>query len=374
MVGTKRKMKILHVINPLLPGGAERMVVELAARMKQAGHDVSVLTLRAERTPLWRELEARGVAVAGLSQGLSNYHPLHAWRLMRAMRPYDVVHVHLFPAQYWGALAKWLSGYKGILVTTEHNTFNTRCKYRLTTWLDRLMYRAYQTIIGVSEPTTAFMRARVQGKVPVVTIENGIDVQRVTQGARLRSELLPDLPPDAFVVMQVGRFRPQKNQAFMLRVLTQLPPDVHGVFVGDGPCLESCRQLAARLNLSGRAHFLGYRPDASACLAAADVAVMPSLWESFGLSALEAMARGVPVLASDVEGLAQVVGHPDLLFKTDSPAELAKKVVTLRNHFEYRKNMSEFCRKRASVFDIVQTVDKHLALYEDLRKRNEAEA
>lgn len=164
-------MRILHVINPLLPGGAERMAVDLAEGMKQAGHQVTVLALQATDTFLWKELEEQGVEVRALSQHLSNYSPLHAWRLRRELEGYDVVHVHLFPAQYWGACAKWLSGYRGLLVTTEHSTFNVRCKYRLTTWLDRLMYRAYDAIIGVSDPTTAFMRLRVKGRIPVYTIE-----------------------------------------------------------------------------------------------------------------------------------------------------------------------------------------------------------
>lgn len=361
-------MRILHVINPLLPGGAERMAVDLAEGMKQAGHQVTVLALQATDTFLWKELEEQGVEVRALSQHLSNYSPLHAWRLRRELEGYDVVHVHLFPAQYWGACAKWISGYRGLLVTTEHSTFNVRCKYRLTTWLDRLMYRAYDAIIGVSDPTTAFMRQRVKGRIPVYTIENGVNLQRVTQGSRSRAELLPDLPKNAFVVMQVGRFRPEKNQECTIRALAQLPPEVHGVFIGEGPCMPRCRQLVQELGLSQRVHFLGYRADAAACLDAADVVVLPSLWESFGLSALEAMARGVPVLASNVEGLSQVVGHPDLLFETDNADELAKKIVTLRNHFEYQKTMSEYCRNRAYIFDINQTVEKHLALYEQLRK------
>lgn len=363
-----RVMKILHVINPLLPGGAERMAVDLAVGMKQAGHSVTVLTLQETRTFLWEELESQGVEVKALSHAMSNYSPLHAWRLSRLMNGYDVVHVHLFPAQYWGAMAKWISGFRGLLVTTEHSTFNVRCKYRLTTWLDRLMYKAYDAIIGVSEPTTTFMRQRVKGKIPVYTIENGVNLQRVTQGRCLRNELLPDLPEKAFVVMQVGRFRPEKNQECTLRALAQLPPEVHGVFIGEGPCMDHCRQLVQELGLTQRVHFLGYRADAAACLDAADVAVLPSLWESFGLSALEAMARGVPVLASDVEGLSQVVSHPDLLFETNNATELAKKIVTLRNHFEYKRTMSEYCRNRAYIFDINQTVEKHLSLYKQLRK------
>lgn len=94
-------MRILHVINPLLPGGAERMAVDLAEGMKQAGHQVTVLALQATDTFLWKELEKQGVEVRALSQHLSNYSPLHAWRLRRELEGYDVVHVHLFPAQYW---------------------------------------------------------------------------------------------------------------------------------------------------------------------------------------------------------------------------------------------------------------------------------
>lgn len=344
------------------------MAVDLAVGMKHAGHTVTVLTLQETRTFLWEELESQGVKVKALSHAMSNYSPLHAWRLSRLMNGYDVVHVHLFPTQYWGAMAKWIFGFRGLLITTEHSTFNVRCKYRLTTWLDRLMYKAYDAIIGVSEPTTAFMRRRVRGRIPVYTIENGVNLERVTQGSRSRAELLPDLPEDAFVVMQVGRFRPEKNQECTIRALAQLPSDVHGVFIGEGPCMSRCRQLVQELGLTQRVHFLGYRADAAACLDVADVVVLPSLWESFGLSALEAMARGIPVLASNVEGLSHVVSHPDLLFETNNASELAKKIVTLRNHFEYQKTMSEYCHSRAYSFDINQAVEKHLSLYEQLRK------
>lgn len=355
-------MKILHVINSLVTAGAERLVVDMAIEMRRAGHETAVLVFNDRRTAFYEQLEESGVSVYAV--GANEYNPIVILRLRDYLRQYDVVHVHLFPAQYWIAVASALYGRYAALVTTEHSTWNSRCKYKLTTWLDRCMYKRYDAISCISPATLAFVQKRVRGKVQSELIENGIDVQRFQKACGNRSQLLPDIPQDAFVLMQVARFREAKNQDCVIRALQQLPEDVYAVFAGDGEREAVCRELAVALSVEKRVRFLGARADVPELLSVADAVVMSSHWEGFGLSSIEGMAAGKPVLAADVEGLAQVVSNPELLFISNDAGALAKKVLSLRDFCAYRQEMGAWCQERSRKFDISHTVEQYIFFYQ----------
>ncbi len=362
-------MRILHVINNLDSAGAERLVVDFAKAQCDAGHEASVLELSGRRTPLCEELESAGVALHTL--GLGVYNPLCILRVRRYLRDADVVHVHLFPSQYWVAAARMLTRTKAVFVTTEHNTDNVRCHYWLTTQTDRWMYRRYDAATCISPAVEEFMRERTRGRLPLVLIENGISLQRFrTARAEGVREAL-GLSADVFLLIQVARFRRQKNQDCVLRALTHLPDDVHALFVGDGPRLDECRELAERLGVFERAHFLGARTDVPALIQASDLVVMSSHWEGFGLAAVEGMAAGKPALASRVEGLSQVVGNEDLLFNPDDDLQLSKKVVSLRADSETYARAAEYCRARAGLYDIANTSRRLIKFYEDTINRTQ---
>ncbi|MBR1712006.1 MAG: glycosyltransferase [Alloprevotella sp.] len=356
-------MKILHIINTLDTAGAERLVVDMAVSMRRAGHEIGVLSVSSRETPFMQQLRDAGIKVATL--GCHERNPLAVFRLRPYLRGYDVIHVHLFPAQYWVAAARALFGSEAVFVTTEHNTYNIRCRFRLTTWTDRLAYRRYDAITCISPAVLAFMQERTQRRVPLRLIQNGVDTARFSSASGNRAALLPHVPQDAFVLMQVARFQPQKDQDCLIRALPLLPDDVHAVFVGGGEREAACRRLASELGVSGRTHFLGIRSDVPELLSVADVVIMSSHWEGFGLSAVEGMAAGKPVLASDVEGLAQVVGDERLLFIPGDASDLSKKVLSLRGNSGYLSERAAYCARRAEDFSIGRMVDCFLELYRE---------
>ena len=199
-----------------------------------------------------------------------------------------------------------------------------------------------------------------------VLIENGIDVASFSQAKSDRAVVLPNVPANAFVLMQVARFKEEKNQIDLVKVLAQLPTDIHAVFVGDGPMRKHCETLAKDLNVEEQAHFLGKREDIPSLLAAADIVVMPSLWEGFGLSAVEGMAAHKPVLASNVAGLAQVVEDESLLFPVNDIETMANRIIKLYKDEDLRKRVGEECYQRAQKYDVRFMLDNLWKLYSQL--------
>lgn len=356
-------MKILHVINSLAAGGAEKLVADLAPLQRERGHDVGVLLLRGGNTPFRTALEERGIRVRDFGAGTSVYSPLHVFRLMPFLRKCDVVHVHLFPAQYWVAFAKMLSGAKTRLITTEHSTSNRRRGIPCFRFFDKFVYGRYTKIVGISTGTTdALKRYLGQGGAAFATIPNGADIGKIRGAAALPAhELVP--VSCRTLVMQVAGFRDAKNQDAVIRALALLPESVHAVFVGDGARREICERLAEKLGLRSRAHFLGVRADVPALLNAADIVVMSSHWEGFGLAAVEGMAAGKPVVASDVPGLAEVVGGAGILFPQGDEKALASAILRLAEDENLYAETAAACSRRALDFDIRETCDAYLKIY-----------
>ena len=142
-------MKILHVITSLQMGGAEMLVVNLLPRLHALGHEVGLVVFNGERTMLMERLEAACPSCRIYKLGGSYYNPLYIFKLVRIMRQYDIVHTHNSSPQLYTAIANVSCRKK--LVTTEHNTYNRRRKWKWYIPLDKWMYSRYKRIICISK-------------------------------------------------------------------------------------------------------------------------------------------------------------------------------------------------------------------------------
>ena len=358
-------MKVLHIINSLETAGAERLMTGLLPLMLQQGYQTELLVLNKKRTPFYNQLVEKGVTIHTLHYSKGKYNPLVILELRKYLRCYDIVHVHLFPAQYWAAICKWLFRLKTPLVTTEHSTSNTRFNYSVTTWTDRWVYRRYAAIICISEAVNQVMVQRILGQVPTLTINNGIDIDMFSMAKPLPHSYF-SVPDDAYILMQVARFQSEKNQDCVIRALKHLPKNVYAVFAGDGERMELCKSLAKEIGVAERVRFLGVREDIPQLWASADIAVMSSHWEGFGLSILEAMAAGIPAIATKVKGLSLVIGNSDLCFPDDDDRQLAVLVQQLIQDDHYRQQVSTYCQKQASQFSIKKMADAYIEEYKHI--------
>lgn len=362
-------MHILHIINALEVGGAERLLVGFLPIMQRMGHTVKVALLQGGGD-FEAPLRESGIDVVTLHLPGGRYSPLAVTQLGKMVRQADVVHSHLFPSQYWAALAHKFYGKKGsALVTTEHSTFNTRGRHWLTSLIDKGVYGMYDGVICISEGTKEFMEKRVPRGVTLRVIENGVTLPKVNSGDVLRQEranVVEGVGEDDFVLLQVARFTEQKNQACVLHALKRLPENVHVLFAGYGVTLDSNRALAQQLGVERRAHFLGLRNDVDRLWQVADMGVMSSQWEGFGLAAVEGMVHRRIVLASDVSGLSEVVNAPELLFAPDNDEDLAAKITYFMNHPEERRKWEYLCHERAQQFSIEKMTQRYLDFYKEL--------
>lgn len=356
-------MKILQVINRCsVANGAAVVIQSMVPTLIASGHQVDVLGL-VDVTPSCadRFVEMGCGYRALMNEGRSLYSPSLLCKLARVMKDYDVVHAHLFPSFYWVALVKVFCGYKGRLVFTEHNTQNNRQKavFRL---IERFIYRRYDNIIAISDAVALSQKAHLKRDYGVTVISNGIDIASFeSQEPVSRLEL--GVPADAVMITQVARFGPEKDQMTVLRVLKDLPQSYHAVFVGGGSLLERHREAAAELGISDRVHFLGIRRDVAAILKASDIVVMSSHFDGFGLGAIEGMAAGKPVVASDVPGMREVVRGAGILFNDDK--SLAESVVALSTDSRLYEDTVEKCRDRALEYSAEKMAGKYEAIYSD---------
>ena len=145
-------MKIVHVIDSMDMGGAQSLLVELLPIQKEFGSEVSVLEIKqAIDQTLTKKIEAFGIPVRSLSKKRSIRNPLNIFALRKCLIDADIVHVHLFPANYWVAFAKMLGIVKAKIITTEHSTKNKRRDHWLLSKVDRLVYSCYSQIVACGD-------------------------------------------------------------------------------------------------------------------------------------------------------------------------------------------------------------------------------
>ncbi len=354
-------MKILQISNSfdLKDGGAQRLSVQFHQAYLARGFDSHLLSLmRSSTTGLpntysFTSPSPYRVAIFGR---------LYAFLKQPQWRDLDIIHVHLFPAQAVVPLVAKLLGLKARFVTTEHNTFNRRRRLPFGKQLDRSLYRAYARIVCVSSGTkTAMLEWLPELADNVVTIYNGIDLEEYR--AIERHDSVGNTP----IIISAGRLTEQKNYETALNAIDRLHSHPLEYWIlGQGERESALKARVRALHLEDRVKFWGFRSDIIQALRRADIFLMMSHWEGFGLALVEAMAAGLPVVASDVPGLREVVTPESqagfLVEPTDAEA-IAGRLRVLLDDPALRRRMGHSARLRAADFDVGNTIAAYLELY-----------
>ena len=173
-------MRILQVINGLGTGGAEKLVVDMIMALQQRGITVDLLLLNGSETPFLSHLQSMSTGKL-IDLGRSSvYHPKLLFALGPHLKAYDVIHVHLFPALYWAALATLLPGTFPPLVYTEHSTHNKRRDRWLFRFVDRWLYARYRRVVAITPLVKTNLQAHLQWNADQIqVIPNGIDGKNI---------------------------------------------------------------------------------------------------------------------------------------------------------------------------------------------------
>jgi len=339
-------------VTSLLPALAERFDVTVAAhgggpvRETADALGLRYVQLRHVRRPInpWRD--ALGLA--------------ELCRVIRQVRP-DVVHVSSSKAGILGRLAAWALRVP-VRVFTVHGWAFAAAEGRASLvyrWADRLVSPLTSATICVSELERASgLAARTCDAGRTVVIPNAVDVRGALRASRQRSRPL---------LLAVGRLRPPKDFATLVRALALLPADAFELaIVGDGPQREELAALIAQLGLEDRVRLEGERRDVPTLLAEADAFVLSSRSEGLPVSVLEAMAAGLPVVATAVGGVGEAVvdGETGLLVRPADPEALAAALATIVADPALRRRLGAAGRARAEArFDLEGWRSAHVALY-----------
>jgi len=358
-------MRILHVITSLKTGGAERLMVDLLPLLRDAGrNDVDLVVFNGVRTPFMEMLEEKGIRVIKLSMGSNVYHPMNIFRLVRYMSSYDIIHTHNTACQLFTPIAKFLRGSMCTLVTTEHNTTNRRRDKWWFKPIDRLMYSQYAFIVCISDKASANLKIYIGDDFSIVTVFNGININRFLMPVNDKIG-----HSKHFVIVMIAGFRLQKDHETVLKAMTHLPDNYSLKLVGDGVKAEALKKMTTELGLDDRVSFLGVRQDVPDILEQSDVVVLSSHWEGLSLSSIEGMASGRPFIASDVDGLHEMVDGAGVLFEHGNDKDLAQKIQWLCEHPDEYRSVAQKCQEKAKQFDIHITAQKYLDLYQQVLKK-----
>jgi glycosyltransferase involved in cell wall biosynthesis len=365
-------MRVLHIITNLGRGGAEKLVEQMVPLMGKRGNvEVEVLLLTDSGNVFTHRLCSNGVPLSVVSLRRPR-HPLNAIHIRNhiVQGDYDIVHAHLFPTLYWVAFACCLlpKRRRPKLVYTEHSTHNRRREKKVFRFVEKIIYAKYDLILSVSDQVRANLTKWLGfGGEKFRVVENGIDLTLFRDALPYDiAEIVPGCGQNIRTLCMIARFSPSKDHVTAIRCMKLLPENVHLLLVGEGPTRAACERLVAELELRHRVHFLGFRKDVARILKTCDLAIVSSHWEGFGLAAVEAMAAGKPVIASNVPGLAEVVRDGGLLFKAGDYRALADTIMALLRDAQKNSELCQAGLHKSLSYDISNTVAEHLSIYQEL--------
>jgi glycosyltransferase involved in cell wall biosynthesis len=285
---------------------------------------------------------------------------------------FDIVHSHLFPSQYWLALSR-ISVFKNKakFITTEHSTNNRRRNKWYFKYVDKFVYAKYDVIVSISNDTEKSLINWIGSKniYKHLVIENGLDIEQIINSKSInKNQIIKGISEKIKLICMVGRFSEQKDQPTLIRAMNLLEENIHLILIGEGNLMTKNIDLSVSLGLNNRVHFLGFREDVYSLISSVDLIVLSSNWEGFGLAALEGMALGKPVIASNVEGLRNLIDDEYLLFQPGDYHELSLKINLLLSNKTLYRLKSDSAYKKSKEYDIHLKLKELINVYERLIK------
>jgi glycosyltransferase involved in cell wall biosynthesis len=369
----KQQATVCQLLHTLHVGGAEVLAAQMARRLREAYRFVFVC-LDALGT-LGEELRADGfpVEVVGRGSGIDWRCPFRLAKILRRERV-DLIHAHQYTPFFYGLLARLLYRRSPVLFT-EHGRHFPDYRRPKRVLANRLLVERRDRIIGVGEAVRqALIRHEGLPAERVGVIYNGINTTHFASGNHdrqaIRREM--DVAPEAFVMLLVARLDYLKDHATAVRTLrrvVQRRPEARLVLVGEGPEREKIQSLVADCQLTSHVRFLGLRKDVDRLLKATDLFLLTSISEGIPLTVLEAMAAGLPVVATQVGGLGEIIedGKTGWLAPSGDDAALAERILHLAEDTDLRQKMGRLGQERArSTFSESQMHAGYLELYREM--------
>jgi glycosyltransferase involved in cell wall biosynthesis len=304
--------RVVHVIKATGIAGAEKHLLTLLPALNRERFGAHLIVLTEQRKPAPEFFSALQAADVNAERVIIRGHadPALAPRLalrLRALAP-ALVHTHLLHADLYGTLAARLAGVP-LVISTRHNDDPFRRRWPVSFFL-RIINRRTDHFVAISERVRAFTLGVGQVTASRVdTVNYGLPLGAETRPVDARAEFgIPEGP----LLVCVARLTEQKGHRWLLsafRAVLDEFPQAALLLLGDGPLRAPLERLAAKLGLRERVRFAGWRTDVSALLPGADLFVLASEWEGFGLVLLEAMAAALPIVATRVGAIPEVVLH-----------------------------------------------------------------
>lgn len=357
----QRKIKVLHILPSLVNGGAERLLIDIVKHTNRERFSPEVLTFK-DKGALYEEMLATGIPLFTYTKtrrfDFKNFQNIY--KTIQTEKP-DIVHTHLGGDIYGRLAAHWLK--VPVIVSTEHNL--NKQESWLATMSKKWTAQWSNAIIAVSEAVKkdASKRYNVTSKKYTV-IYNGIDTDRYSYNSHHDH--------DTFTIGAAGRLVEQKGFRYLIEAVKQLVDDgrsVRCIIKGEGYLRSQLEDLVKQYKLESVVLLPGSDPNLSSFYSSLDLFVIPSIWEGLGLVALEAGAAGIPVIASKIDGLEEIItdGVDGFLVPAKDVKALTEKIAFVMDNkdknIEMTKNLQTKVKEK---FSIEKMVESYESLYEML--------
>lgn len=355
-------MKILQVIPYFCFGGAETMCENLTYALRTIGHEVVVVSLYNEHTPISDRMEAAGIRILYLDKklGLDVSMIPKLYRVMRKEKP-DVVHTHLDVIKY-AALSAKLAGVKKC-VHTVHNVAQKEAE-GLALRINKLYFQMkWAKPVALSpevQNTIVETYGLLEQDVPVIF--NGIDLSLCTPKANYDTK-------ETISLLHIGRFNEQKNHEGLLRaykIITDAYPLCHLHLVGDGELRSQIEALVDEMSLQTYVTLYGLQSDVHPFLNSADIFVLPSNYEGMPMTIIEAMATGLPIVATAVGGVPDMVTHGEsAMLVSCEPTAVADACLKLIQNKGLRETLGKNALSGSLLFSAEYMAERYCLMYQN---------
>lgn len=371
---TPAPLRVLWLIKGLGHGGAEFLLVAVAENSEPTTVAYEAAHVLSYKTALAPKLRDLGVPVSnlGVRNGLD---PRWVWRLRRLLvrGRFDIVHAHSPFVAGIARLVAFTVRPRPRLMSTEHNSW---AMYRWPTrLLNRLTFGLDDAHVMVSKQVLESVPERHRKNSEVIV--HGVDVDRIAEIVTARDAVRAELgiEPHQVVVCTIANLRREKGYPDLLAAAASVIARSDAVLflaVGQGPLEAEIRARHHELGLGDRFQLLGYRSDAVRILAASDIFALASLFEGFPIAVMEALAAGLPVVATDAGGVPDVIvdGVEGRVLPRQEPQMLADAILELVEKPELREQMSKAAAAKGQFMDIRPAVERTQALYGEVIARH----